>query len=269
MPAPSFHPRDETAESPAPAELFDRILERIQRDLPGAVGLAVSVHGQHREFPGVLAARGVGREFVAAQLGGLGGPVADAVEHQVPVLSPELGSDDRWPTLTPASLRESQPGPGENWLRARGAAAIPGVWHGDETVVLCCLLSEPAGADTITTLAGYEQLVAAAMMTAAAQDTTQIADMLAVLQSRGAIEQAKGVIMGLLRCDAGTAWATLRRASHESNIKLRALSVALVEHIGGQPAEQPAVGAPIIPDAAARRAAALLWAVLTHTRRPS
>ena len=269
MPAPLFQPRDKTAESPAPAELFDRILERVQRDLPSAVGLAVSVHGRHRDVPEILAARGVGREFVDCQLGGLGGPVADALEHQVPVLSPDLRSDDRWPALTPDSLRRMQPDPGELWSRACGAAAVPGVWHGGETVVLSCLLDTPASADTVITLAGYEQLIAAAMMTAAAQDTGQIADMLAVLQSRGAIEQAKGVIMGLLQCDAGTAWATLRRASHESNIKLRVLSVALVEHIGGEPAEQPAVGAPIIPDAAARRAAGLLWAVLTHTPKRS
>lgn len=269
MPAPLFHPRGKTADTPVPGDLFAQILERVQRDLPSAVGLAVSVHGKHRDVPQLLAASGVGREFIGAQLGGLGGPVADALEHQVPVLSPDLASDDRWPALTPEGLREMQPGPGELWSRMGGAAAVPGVWHRDETVVLCCLLDEPGSADTIITLAGYEQLIAAAMMTAAAQDTTQIADMLAVLQSRGAIEQAKGVIMGLLRCDAGTAWATLRRASHESNIKLRVLSAALVEHIGGEPAEQPAVGAPIIPDAAARRAAGLLWAVLTHTPRDS
>ncbi len=116
---------------------------------------------------------------------------------------------------------------------------------------------------------GYQQLITAAMVTAAAQDSTQIADMLAVLQSRGAIEQAKGVIMGLLRCDADTAWATLRRASHESNVKLRVLAVALIEHVGGVPAEQPAAGAPIVPDDAARRAARLLWAVLTHAPAPA
>ena len=92
--------------------------------------------------------------------------------------------------------------------------------------------------------------------------------MLAVLQSRGAIEQAKGVIMGSLRCDAEAAWSTLRRASHESNVKLRELAVALVEHVGGVPAEQPAVSAPIVPDERARRAAGLLWAVLIHAPKP-
>ena len=74
--------------------------------------------------------------------------------------------------------------------------------------------------------------------------------------------------MGRLMCDADTAWATLRRASHESNVKLRSLAVALVEHISGAPAEQPAAGAPIVPTDQARQAAGLLWAVLTHESTP-
>ena len=154
------------------------------------------------------------------------------------------------------------------WRAISGAAATPGVWRADATVVLSAVLGEPADAATITTLIGYEQLVAAAMMTDAAREGSQIADMLAVLQSRGAIEQAKGAIMGALRCDADTAWSMLRRASHDSNVKLRVLAVALVELIGGAPAEQSALGAPIVPDDAARRAAGLLWAVLTSTSRP-
>ena len=82
--------------------------------------------------------------------------------------------------------------------------------------MLSCLLNRPADAGTMATLVGYEQLISAALMTSAAQEGNDVADMLAVLQSRGAIEQAKGMVMACLRCDADEAWATLRRASHES-----------------------------------------------------
>lgn len=257
MPAPPFHPR----QSPTTNELFQRVLERIQRDLPGAVGLAITLHGKDQSVS-TVAAHGLGTDCLQSPDGA--GPLTDAVEYQVPVLSPNLWSDDRWPSLTARALRD-RVSADMSLDDVRGVAAVPGIWREDQTVVLSCVLSRPADASTVATLIGYEQLVSAALVTSAAEeDAAGIADMLAVLQSRGAIEQAKGVIMGLLRCDAETAWSTLRRASHESNVKLRELAVALVEHVGGVPAEQPAVAAPIVPDERARRAAGLLWAVLTH-----
>ena len=265
MPIPTFRPR----ETPSDSELLVRILERVHRDVPEAVGLAITLHDRSRNPEmTVVASRGFGGEIVAAQLAGLGGPVVDAVTYQVPVLSLDLWSDDRWPSLTSEAMVARAPGHANAWRQVGGSVAVPGVWEADGTVVLSCTLDRPATAATVNTLVGYEQLVAAAMLTTEAQDGTAVADMMAVLQSRGAIEQAKGAIMGCLGCDAETAWATLRRASHESNVKLRTLAVALMEHISGSPAEQPAVGTPIVPDAAARQAARLLWAVLTHGSRP-
>jgi len=265
MPAPLFQPRDAQQQG----ELFERILERVHRDLPHALGLTVTVHDRRPDdMPAILAARGFGEEIVRAQLDGHGGPVIDAFEHQIPVLSLELLSDGRWPNLTLEAMQARVPEHTAAWRQVRGSVAVPGVWRGEGTVVLSCTLDRPATAATVTTLIGYEQLVFAAMITAGAQDNSAISDMLEVLQSRGAIEQAKGAIMGSLGCDAETAWTTLRRASHESNVKLRALAVALVEHISGAPAEQPDLGTPIVPDERARRAAQLLWAVLTHVSKP-
>ena len=259
MPAPVFHPRRDGSHN----ELFDRILERVQRDLPDSVGLAVTVHAKGAGAE-VLGERGIGIDCLAGPDGE--GPLADAVEYQVPVLIPDLWSEDRWPGLS-RPVVQSQLG-ADYADKVRGVAVVPGVWRADETVVLSCVLSRAADAATVTTLIGYEQLVSAALVASVAEDAGEIGDMLCVLQSRGAIEQAKGVIMGNLQCDAGTAWSTLRRASHESNVKLRSLAVALVEHVGGVPAEQPAATAPIVPDDRARKAAALLWAVLSHAPRP-
>lgn len=261
MPAPPFQPRQNIFQK----ELFERILERVHHDLHDAVGLSVSVHSK-RDGMAVLATRGIGAGYLDAQMSGLGGPVVVAVEHQVPVLSLDLWSDDRWPGLTLEAVQSRLPG--EDLQHVHGAAAVPGVWRAEETLVLSCLLGGPARASTITTLLGYEQLITAALVTSAAEGETEIADVLSVLQSRGAIEQAKGAIMGRLRCDAETAWSTLRRASHESNVKLRVLAVALMEHIGGVPAEQPPGDVPIHPDERARKAAQLLWAVLTHAPSP-
>ena len=265
MPIPNFQPRQKASDS----ELLVRILERVQRDLPGAVGLAITVHERgHDHEATVVAARGLGREIVQAQLDGLGGPVVDAITHQIPVLSLDLWSDGRWPDLTLEAMEGIHPEHSTACRRVGGSVAVPGVWEADATVVLSCTLDRPATAATVNTLVGYEQLIFAAMLTGGAKGGAAVADMMAVLQSRGAIEQAKGAIMGCLGCDAETAWNTLRRASHESNVKLRTLAVALMEHIGGSPAEQPAATSPIVPDEAARKAARLLWAVLTRASKP-
>jgi hypothetical protein len=247
--------------------LLHRILERIQADHLDAVGLAITVHDKrHDESPTVLAAIGVGAEIAEAQLAGIGGPVPDALAYQVPVLSPHLWSDDRWPQLTLTAMNDLVPQHESIWEQVHGAAAVPGVWADDATVVVCCTLSQPAGAATVASLINYEQLVSAALITTAAENASAIADIITVLQSRGAIEQAKGALMGLLRCDAEHAWQVMRRASQEFNVKLRELAVALVEHISGAPAEQPDTGTPITPDARTREAARLMWAALAEAR---
>ena len=160
----------------------------------------------------VLAVRGVAMGFLSGPDGEGPWPT-----RWVPGSRAQPGSvgDDRWPGLT-REWAYSQLEDGTVADKVCGVAAVPGVWRADETCVLSCALSGAADASTVTTLIGYEQLVSAALVTSAAEDAGAIADMLSVLQSRGAIEQAKGVIMGRLRCDADAAWSTLRRASHES-----------------------------------------------------
>jgi ANTAR domain len=248
---------------------MQRILERMQADLIDALGLAITVHDKrHDERPAVLASLGIGADFAGAQLSGIGGPVPDALAYQVPVLSLDLWTDDRWPELTLATLCDRAPHHESSWEQVRGAVAVPGVWADDATVVVCCTLSQPASAATVASLITYEQLVSAALITTAAENASAIADIITVLQSRGAIEQAKGALMGLVRCDADQAWKMLRRGSQEFNVKLRELSVAIVEHISGAPAEQPGAETPITPDERTREAARLMWAALSEAPLP-
>lgn len=86
--------------------------------------------------------------------------------------------------------------------------------------------------------------------------------MLDLLQSRAALEEAKGIVIALRRCEPEEAWTTLRRASQESNVKVRELAVALVELLAGAPAPQPDGERTIRPGAAAREAAERLLRVL-------
>lgn len=263
MPATHFQPRPH----PQLSALLQRILDRVHRDVPEAIGLTISVHGRrYSNGPIVAASWGGGSEIVAAQLSGLGGPLPDALRHEVPVLSLDLWSDDRWPDLTLDAVTGRAPAERATWESVRGAATVPGLWEDDGNIVISCLLDRPATAANVATLINYERLVNAAFVANAAENAAGIEDMLAVLQSRGAIEQAKGAIMGLLACDAERAWEVLRRASQEFNVKVRALAVALVEHISDAPAEQPAFGTPIVPDEPTRQAAQKLWASVPRSQ---
>jgi hypothetical protein len=67
------------------------------------------------------------------------------------------------------------------------------------------------------------------------------------------------------RCDADQAWDMLRLTSQQSNVKLRELALAFVEHIGRGPAQQPGVDRRVTAGSAARDAASQLWLVLTES----
>lgn len=244
------------------------MLDRLQADLRNPLGIGITV--QDKRFDGnptVIAAVGIEAGLVAAELSGLGGPVADALTYQVPVLNLDLWTDERYPSLTLDAVAAREPELMAHLRHVHGVAAVPGLWREDAAVVVSCTLAEPATAVTVTTLIGYEQLVSAALMTTAAENAAAFEDLLSALQSRGAIEQAKGALMGLVGCSADDAWNMLRRASQEFNVKLRALAVALLEHVSGAPAEQPGTADPIAPDESARHAARLMWAAMSDAAR--
>ena len=88
--------------------------------------------------------------------------------------------------------------------------------------------------------------------------------MVQMVQYRRVIEQAKGLVMAATGGDAEAAFATLARASQHFNVRLRNLAVALVELVGGAPAEGPTdPGAVVTPSERDRAAAERMWAALT------
>jgi len=240
--------------------LLEELLARIAADVPGALGAAVSVH--HRGGPlQVAAAHGLADVFVPAQLDGLGGPVATAGDTGLPVVTADVFADERWPSLTLDTLLERHPGP--DWSRVRGVAALPAPWDTEGRFVLSVTLDRAPGDETLAVLRRYAKLTEMTLVvaeTATAGDPDQMLDLLA---SRAAIEQAKGAIMAVRRCPPEEAWQTLRRASQEFNVKVRELAVALVEHLGGQ-VTAPAEGLrEIRPGAPAHHAAERLWSAFT------
>jgi hypothetical protein len=254
------------------ADLLGGVLAGVRRDVPGSIGTAVSAaHPAQERGAGqlqVLAASGVGHVLPPITTGHLWGPSLLAAAGEEPIVTADLWHDPRWPHLTLDAVRTQVP---EQQVavvsQVRGVAAVPGMWDDEGVVTLSVYLDRPADHGTLAVLSRHERLVTSAITiadiaTRSAEDSDHVLDMLA---SRAAIEQAKGSIMALRRCDADEAWAVLRQASQQFNVKLRELAVAIVEHVGQAPAQQPDDTArQILPGSAARRAAETILQALAQ-----
>jgi hypothetical protein len=235
--------------------LLEELLARIAADVPGVLGAALSAH--HHGMPlHVAATRGLATAFVPAQLDRFGGPVPTACHTGEPVVTADVFADERWPSLTLSGLIEHHPDLATDWTRVRGVAALPAPWDVEGRLVLSVTLDRPATEETLKVLRRNERFTAMVLAVAEAARPERTEQMLDLLQSRAALEEAKGIIIALRRCDPDEAWATLRRASQQFNVKVRELAVALVELLAGAPAPQPDGDRTIHPGPPARAAAA-------------
>ncbi|WP_439379431.1 ANTAR domain-containing protein [Amycolatopsis lexingtonensis] len=237
-------------------ELLQALLERIAVEVPGCLGAALTV-SQGDGPPRVLAAAGVAEHLVPAHLAH-GGPVAIAAATGEPVTTDDLFGDPRWPELTRDAVFADV-----RYDAVRGAVALPGYWDDSGTFVLSASLDRPPGPGPLAILRRYEKLTELTLVVAETATAGDPDQMLELLASRAAIEQAKGAIMAVRRCPPDEAWQTLRRASQEFNVKVRELAVALVEHVGGVAVAQPEGTPEIRPGEPAHRAAERLWSAFT------
>jgi hypothetical protein len=238
----------------AATPLLEELLARIAADVPGTLGAAVSVHPRGGPLS-AAATYGLAAAFVPDQLAVFDGPVPLAGRTGTPVVTADVFADDRWPALTLTGVLDRHPGFAADWPRVRGVAALPATWDTEGLLVLSVTLDRPATEETVNVLRRHERLAAMALVVAEAARPERTEQMLDLLQSRAALEEAKGIVIALRRCDPDAAWTTLRQASQGFNVKVRELAVALVELIGGAPAPQPDGDRTITPGPAARRAA--------------
>lgn len=235
----------ETVTAPL-AALLNGVLNGVRRDVPGEVGTAISVAHPAPEWGAgqlqVLVATGIGQVLTPVTTGQLWGPSLMAAAGEEPIVTADLWHDSRWPHLIPEVVRaQLDPQHHDAVSRPLGVVAVPGVWDDQGLVVLSVYLDHPADHHTLAVLTRHERLVASAITIAdvATRTAAEADQVLDALASRAVIEQAKGSIMAIRRCDAEQAWAVLRRASQQFNIKLRELALALVEHIGNASGQQP------------------------------
>lgn len=240
------------------SSVLDELLAEVVAAVGGCLGAGVSV--LDREGGKVLAAAGVAVDLDAAQWRTGRGPLLGAAREGVVVL-PGPGERDpwrRWPDLVPA-------GPGGADPRRPGGVVVVAAGEPDPVVLGTLYLRESVDlASGIDPVAAARLLARLAAVIEVTVTRRRRADQLyEMVTYRRVIEQAKGAVMAALRSDAGTSFTTLTRASQHFNVRLRQLSIALVEHIGGAPAEVPeGIPADQVPGERDRWVAAEVWAAL-------
>lgn len=230
--------------------LIVRLLQSLVRAVPEATGAGLLLVGD-AGHPRQVAGTGSAEEWDAAQLSCWCGPLTEAaVADEVRVadpFDPRRYGDLRAPTgvAVPAAL-----------------LVLPGAWAGEGRLATTLYLDSPIDAHALSTLGVYEPLLAHALglLEYCGDAETRADQMLAMMQYRRVIEQAKGMVMTRRSVGADDAFARLADVSQRHNIRLRELAVALVEGVGGAPAEQPSEpGGRIAATAEAVDAAKSLW----------
>jgi GAF domain-containing protein len=161
------------------------------------------------------------------------GPCLTALAGGALVRSGDLAADNRWPRFAPRAAA----------LGIRSVLSLPLV--AQEQVIGALNLyarelaafgeartarAEKFAGNAAGALALGQRLVSYAALTGQLRES---------LASRAVIDQAVGIIMGREQCGQDKAFAALRAASQNRNVKLRAVAEEIVTSVAGQPSQPP------------------------------
>lgn len=155
------------------------------------------------------------------------GPCLTAIATSTPVEVDDPADADHWPTWRAEAVK---------W-RVRKAMSIPLVTMSGDVLGALNLYSTSPGKFTDADHDAANLFAAhAAGALAVAIRLAQMAELTghleAALRSRAVIDQAKGIVMAEQRCTADEAFAVLRRASQNRNVKLRQIAAEIVARAG-------------------------------------
>ncbi|MGW7263168.1 ANTAR domain-containing protein [Streptomyces sp. NPDC054842] len=156
------------------------------------------------------------------------GPCVRAAAADVEQYAPDLARETRWPSYTEYALAQG----------VRSVLAVPLDVDGETDAALNLYAVTEHAFDGRRTTAREFAARASQAINAALRIERQRAsagDVRAALLSRSVIDQAVGILMAKERCDARVALDMLRRASQDSNVKLRDLCGDLVARVAGAP----------------------------------
>lgn len=154
------------------------------------------------------------------------GPCLEAYRQQAVIRIECTDTDTRWP--------EFSRGAAANGIHS--TLSFPLIVNGERLGALNLYSERESGFDEIAEDTGRQFVVHAAAILANAQaywrNDALRRDLERALESRGVIDQAKGILMSQGNIDAEEAFAVLKRASQRANRKVQVLAQEIVESRG-------------------------------------
>ncbi|MFL6120155.1 GAF and ANTAR domain-containing protein [Actinophytocola sp.] len=194
---------------------LDRFVARIVRLIPGCDSAILTVRSA-----GTVETVAGGDNLTFDPIAP--GPVVEAVTYGEPRRLDDVASDQRWPTFA-AQIANAG---------LRSCVALPLSTRGDDTAVLTLFSTQPDRfADTTYDLVLLLIAHASTVVNNASlyHDSTQLVTQLrTALRTRSLVGRAQGLLMRHFGHDSDTAFTTLKRASQNTNTKLRDIATQLV-----------------------------------------
>ncbi|MEU6040886.1 ANTAR domain-containing protein [Actinomadura sp. NPDC047616] len=210
-----------------------RVTELACRAVPGCAGASSvrwSIPQSPDDRPEPLASAASHpdlAEIVDRQLARGHGPIHEVVDTRRPVMSDDVLAETRWPETAADMLRRgircftTTPHAKEPVLVTLSLygvrpRALSSGGHGEQGQHVLASLLVAQGSAAMSNSLQYEEVHRTAVQLQEA------------VESRAVVDQAKGILMHALGCDADQAFAELRRISQTRHVKLTALAQRIV-----------------------------------------
>ena len=208
------------------ARSLNRLAELAAWQVPACAGAHAAVWRDGEVVTGAATHPDLA-ELAELQLGAGRGPIVAACDAGTPVSCPDTLQEDRWPEYAEAALRRGVR------CSVHLVRELP-----DGTLVLSLFGVRPGVLDEqsnpvadVLAAFGGAMLANATAYHQARRTASQLADAVA---ARSVVDQAKGVLMHALGCDADEALRRLRRESQRRHVKVTEVASEVVAAYGGE-----------------------------------
>ncbi|MDQ6614951.1 MAG: GAF and ANTAR domain-containing protein [Actinomycetota bacterium] len=203
-------------------ELLTMLSERCV-ELLGAAGTGILLGDQRGRLQVIAASSEAAQLLELFQLQNSEGPCLDCYRSGEPVVHPDLATANPWPAFGPVALAAGLPSVHAFPMRLRDQVV--------GTLNLFMAEARPLSAPDIAVAQALAHAASIAILQdhAARDSRTTVGQFQHALNSRVAIEQAKGVLSERAGITMDEAFARLRAHARSHNLKLSSLAASLVE----------------------------------------